>query len=82
MQDVKGKAAFVTGGVSGIGLGIAKAFADAGMKVAISHRRRDHLDAALAHFEEPGLRCGVVQDDPQERNAIMDVPRGENGARP
>lgn len=32
MQDVKGKVAFITGGASGMGLGMARAFGAAGMK--------------------------------------------------
>ena len=33
MKDFQDKVAFVTGGASGIGLGMAKAFAGAGMRV-------------------------------------------------
>jgi NAD(P)-dependent dehydrogenase (short-subunit alcohol dehydrogenase family) len=47
MQDLAGKTAFVTGGASGIGLGIAKALKRAGMKVAIADIRQDHLDEAV-----------------------------------
>src|SRR5205814_2203091 len=36
MQNLPGKTAFVTGGASGIGLGIAKALLGAGMKVVIA----------------------------------------------
>src|SRR5204863_2999962 len=46
MQNLPGKTAFVTGGASGIGLGIAKALLGAGMKVVIADVRQDHLDAA------------------------------------
>jgi len=35
MEEVAGKVAFVTGGASGIGLGIARAFVGAGMKVVL-----------------------------------------------
>jgi NAD(P)-dependent dehydrogenase (short-subunit alcohol dehydrogenase family) len=46
MQNLQGKTAFVTGGASGIGLGIAKALLGAGMNVVIADIRDDHLDAA------------------------------------
>jgi NAD(P)-dependent dehydrogenase (short-subunit alcohol dehydrogenase family) len=52
MKDVHGKVAFVTGGGSGIGLGIAGAFVSAGMKVVLADLRPDHLDSALAEFRE------------------------------
>ena len=43
MRHVEGKVAFITGGASGIGLGMAIAFVNAGMKVVISDFRQDHL---------------------------------------
>jgi NAD(P)-dependent dehydrogenase (short-subunit alcohol dehydrogenase family) len=46
MQNLPGKTAFVTGGASGIGLGIAKALLGAGMNLVIADIRQDHLDAA------------------------------------
>ena len=46
MQNLEGKTAFVTGGASGIGLGIAKALLGAGMRVVIADIRDDHLSAA------------------------------------
>ena len=47
MKDVEGKVAFITGGGSGIGLGMAKVFLRAGMRVVIADVRRDHIEAAL-----------------------------------
>ncbi len=47
MKDVEGKVAFITGGGSGIGLGLAKVFTTAGIKVVIADIREDHLDRAL-----------------------------------
>ena len=50
MKEVEGKVAFITGGSSGIGLGIARAFSDAGMKVVIGYRTKEHLDEAMKFF--------------------------------
>jgi NADP-dependent 3-hydroxy acid dehydrogenase YdfG len=52
MKQLKGKVAFVTGGSSGIGLGIVKVLAEEGMKVAFSYRRQDHLDQTMAYFRD------------------------------
>ena len=72
MRDFQGKVAFITGGVSGIGLGVAKAFVDAGMSVAISYRRQDHLDEALAYFTARGQRARVhpIALDVTDRDAM------------
>jgi NAD(P)-dependent dehydrogenase (short-subunit alcohol dehydrogenase family) len=53
MQNLPGKTAFVTGGASGIGLGIAKALLGAGMRVVIADIRDDHLQAAQAELGSP-----------------------------
>ncbi len=55
MQDVEGKVAFITGGASGIGLGMAKAFAKAGMNCVVADLREDHIEQARAWFAEAGL---------------------------
>ncbi|MDR0491563.1 MAG: SDR family NAD(P)-dependent oxidoreductase [Oscillospiraceae bacterium] len=46
MRDFAGKIAFITGGAAGAGLGQAKVFSKAGMKVAIADIRQDALDKA------------------------------------
>ena len=50
MQNLPGKTAFVTGGASGIGLGIAKALLGAGMNVVIADIRDDRLQAATSEL--------------------------------
>ena len=56
MEVVEGKTAFVTGGASGIGLGMTTAFVDAGMNVVVADVRQDHIEAALRSFAETGRR--------------------------
>jgi NAD(P)-dependent dehydrogenase (short-subunit alcohol dehydrogenase family) len=59
MEDVAGRTAFVTGGASGIGLGISEAFVAAGMKVVIADVRRDHVETALERFAGSGGSASV-----------------------
>jgi NAD(P)-dependent dehydrogenase (short-subunit alcohol dehydrogenase family) len=71
MKDTEGKVAFITGGVSGIGLGIAKAFSAAGMKLAITYRRPEHRDAAMQYFRErPHAIVEPMQLDVTDRDAV------------
>ena len=53
MQNLPGKTAFITGGASGIGLGIAKALLGAGMNVVVADIRDDHLEEAQAELGTP-----------------------------
>lgn len=62
-MEIAGRAAFITGGASGIGLGIARKLLDAGAKVAIADIRQDHLDDALAALDNReliGIRLDVA----------------------
>jgi NAD(P)-dependent dehydrogenase (short-subunit alcohol dehydrogenase family) len=74
MRDVCGKVAFVTGGVSGIGLGIARAFVAAGMKVVITGRESRCIDAALASLRS-GDNTGVhaMELDVTDRAAVAEA---------
>jgi NAD(P)-dependent dehydrogenase (short-subunit alcohol dehydrogenase family) len=67
MQNLPGKTAFVTGGASGIGLGIAKALCGAGMNVVIADIRDDHLGAAKAELGNP-QRILALKLDVTNRN--------------
>lgn len=72
MKDFQDKVAFVTGGASGIGLGIVKALVGAGAKVVIADLRQDHLDEALAQFGGRGSRERVhgIRLDVTDRSAM------------
>ncbi|HKQ77247.1 MAG TPA: SDR family NAD(P)-dependent oxidoreductase [Blastocatellia bacterium] len=70
MKDVKGKAAFITGGASGVGFGMARVFSDAGMNVVIADIRQDHLDQAMAHFIETGRNAHPILLDVTDREAF------------
>ena len=46
MKHVEGKVAFITGGASGIGFGMAQVFLKSGMKVVIADILQERLDEA------------------------------------
>src|SRR5262249_33067515 len=59
-QRFQGKVAVVTGGNSGIGLGVAKAYAREGAQVAITGRNQETLQAAA---REIGAGTLAIQSD-------------------
>jgi NAD(P)-dependent dehydrogenase (short-subunit alcohol dehydrogenase family) len=68
MREVEGRTAFVTGGASGIGLGMATAFAAAGMNVVIADLRRDHIETALERLD--GERVHAIELDVTDREGF------------
>ncbi|EKS40460.1 SDR family NAD(P)-dependent oxidoreductase [Afipia clevelandensis] len=74
MRELAGKTAFVTGGASGIGFALGRAFAEAGMKVMLADVESDALAAAVnsLHNVGPGVRgidCDVADAASVERAA-------------
>lgn len=65
-----GKVAFITGGGSGIGLGMASRFAEHGAKVMLSGRRQEVLDAARAGIESAGGTAGTAALDARNYAAV------------
>jgi NAD(P)-dependent dehydrogenase (short-subunit alcohol dehydrogenase family) len=53
-MEPEGKTALITGGVSGIGFGIARAFANAGVELVLTYRNENYRDQAEAWFAEHG----------------------------
>jgi NAD(P)-dependent dehydrogenase (short-subunit alcohol dehydrogenase family) len=77
MKDLTGRTAFVTGGASGIGLGIAEALLDRGVKVMIADLRKDHLhEAREALRDRPGLETIAV--DVIDRDAMVEAAHRMN----
>ena len=74
MRDLAGKTAFVTGGASGIGFALGRAFVDAGMKVMLADIEKDALAIAVENLHEfgadvRGVACDVAASDSVERAA-------------
>jgi NAD(P)-dependent dehydrogenase (short-subunit alcohol dehydrogenase family) len=70
LADVAGRVAFVTGGSSGIGLGMVRAFAAAGMKVVFTYLHADHRDEAFSFFKDDHPDVHAVRLDVTDRDAM------------
>ena len=68
ITDVKGKVAYITGGSSGIGLGIARVFHEAGMKVVLGYLDEQHIGDALKLFPENDPRVHAIKHDVMDRD--------------
>ena len=66
----RGKTVFVTGGGSGINLGIAKNFAALGANVAICGRAQERLDAAAEELRALGAKVCAVAADVRDIGAL------------
>lgn len=72
MRDLTGKTAFVTGGASGIGLGMAQAFLARGMKVVIGDLLQTHLDEARGLLGASN-RLHCLRLDVSDRQAMREA---------
>lgn len=69
MKSLGGRVAFVTGGASGIGLGIVRAMLDRGVRVMLADLRPDYIDEAKAFFgDRPDV--AFLQVDVIDRDAM------------
>lgn len=72
--SLQGKTALVTGGGTGIGLGISKAFIEAGASVVISGRREAVLKEAIAELGEKSYyRVHDITDKPSIPALVQDI---------
>jgi NAD(P)-dependent dehydrogenase (short-subunit alcohol dehydrogenase family) len=75
MKDVVGKVAFITGGASGLGLAMARAFTGAGMKVAIVDIEDKALEAARLEFEDTNADVITLKVDVTDRTAMAEAAK-------
>ncbi len=71
-MEPKGKTALITGGVSGIGFGIARAFSNAGVDLVLTYRNEDYRTQAESWFKQRAR--------PQPRYVTLDVTDRERWA--
>ena len=78
--SLENKLALITGGGTGLGLGMAKAFVKAGAKVIITGRREDVLQAAVS---EIGFNAAFVANDVSNLASLPELVKtieGKHGA--
>jgi len=71
MKDFLGKVAFITGGASGIGLGIAHALARRGMKIALADIEAEALARARQDLERRQAEVIALELDVSDRAAVQ-----------
>lgn len=71
LTDLEGKTAYITASSGGIGLGIARACSDAGMKVVIGYRNPERLEKALTLFKPDNAGILPIKHDVTHRDAWM-----------
>jgi NAD(P)-dependent dehydrogenase (short-subunit alcohol dehydrogenase family) len=68
--DLRGKVAYITGGTTGVGLGIACACVESGMQVALGYIDRGTVGRALETLKRKGAsRVLAVENDVRDREA-------------
>ena len=73
--SLEGKVALVTGAAYGIGFAIAKAYAEAGARIAFNCRKQEHMDKALEEYKKLGIETkGYICDvtDENQVTAMVD----------
>lgn len=77
-----GQVALITGGATGIGLGIAELLGSLGAHVVIASRKQEHLDAAAATLAGKNVKVSVAAVDvrePERVKAMMEQVVRETG---
>ena len=83
MESFKDKTVVITGGATGIGLGLAKRFGAEGARIVIGEPRQNRLDEAIATLQGLGVDASaMVMDvtDPKSVEALADFAWRTYGA--
>ncbi|HXM00308.1 MAG TPA: SDR family NAD(P)-dependent oxidoreductase [Rhizomicrobium sp.] len=73
MKDFRGKTAFITGGASGIGLGMARAFGRAGMNVVLADIDDNVAKAAVEQLASEQVKAVPVHCDVSDRGGVREA---------
>jgi gluconate 5-dehydrogenase len=73
LLDLSGRVALVTGGSRGLGLQMAEALGEMGAKLALTARKKDELDEAVAHLKSLGIEATAHVCDLGKREQIAPV---------
>jgi NAD(P)-dependent dehydrogenase (short-subunit alcohol dehydrogenase family) len=73
ISDFRGKTAFITGGASGIGLGMARAFGRAGMNVVVADIDKRTAEAAVERLASQQIKAAPVFCDVGERGSVREA---------
>ena len=66
-----GQVAIVTGGGTGIGLGISSTLAQLGMHVVMASRKPEHLESAVAAITAAGGKASAIAVDVRDRERVQ-----------
>ncbi|MFZ3033156.1 MAG: SDR family NAD(P)-dependent oxidoreductase [Parvibaculum sp.] len=75
MDDFQGKTAFITGGASGIGLAMARAFGAAGMNIMLADIEREPLDKAIEELRQRQIKVEGVDCDVADRASVQEAAK-------
>ncbi len=71
--DLGGRVAIITGGSRGLGLQMAEALGEMGARVALTARKKDELEQAVAHLAKQGIEASAWVCDLGRREQIAPV---------
>ncbi len=70
ITEFRGKTAFITGGASGIGLGMARAFGGAGMNIVVADIDKEAAAGAVEQLAAQQIKAKPVYCDVSERGSV------------